>query len=378
MYACRLGTTTRDALPSSRAGGPRVHRALLCIALYSFGASAQLSSIGFDAVQWSSSSSSSSSLPAANASTIVPVPLRRPIKTCARSRTAACRTAKTARHPAIAASRTASSISKLGSRASHCERTNVPRWGSIAHGRLTGWLPCRVDSSDRLRSTSGVSTAAASPALQAQRTSFVGIPASISAAEAALMAAQSRPPSSARTTTVTTIRDFGCRCNRIVASRARWRCWAISTSRRSVPGLTTRRSVDAKGLARTETSTTARSGRSSERLRHARGPATVARATVRPISTRALPPPPTEACCCAKTGVVVVPTGPSWTLIRRISWGLRPSFRRFERASRSVRRIDDPIAASSCVRAGQRIVTAGGGGGGCCCVPAVDGRGRRR
>mmetsp|Transcript_109505 Transcript_109505/g.223817 ORF Transcript_109505/g.223817 Transcript_109505/m.223817 type:complete len:268 (-) Transcript_109505:237-1040(-) len=261
----------------------------------------------------------------------------------ARSRTAACRISKTARHPAMAASRTRSRVAKSGSLASHWDKTSVPLWGSIAQGRHTAFLPCCDDSSCRLRSTRVVSVVPpAYPAEQAHRTSLRGIPPSMSAAEAALIAAHRRPPSSASSTTCTRIRDFGYRCRRIVASSARLRRWEISINRRSVLGFVSRRSppAGAKGAALTETSTTARSGSSSDRLRQAMGPLTVARATVSPISTSALPP-------TASAPLAVVEEGPSWTRIRRISPGLRPSFRRFDRAKRSVRRIEEPMVGGA-------------------------------
>mmetsp|Transcript_37333 Transcript_37333/g.90655 ORF Transcript_37333/g.90655 Transcript_37333/m.90655 type:complete len:218 (+) Transcript_37333:799-1452(+) len=205
---------------------------------------------------------------------------------------AAWRMSKTARHPSMAASRTRSNVSKSGKRDSHCDRTMVPRCGSIAHGRWTAGCPPFEDSSLRLRSTSVVSVVPpAYPAEQEHSKSFMGIPPSTSAREAALMDAHNRPPSSARMTTLTSIRDFGYKCSKTVASKARLSMCEISISLRSVFGLVTRRSPDgAKGVAFMLTSIMARSGSSSERRTQAMGPLTVARTTVRPISTRALPP----------------------------------------------------------------------------------------
>mmetsp|Transcript_21359 Transcript_21359/g.46661 ORF Transcript_21359/g.46661 Transcript_21359/m.46661 type:complete len:215 (+) Transcript_21359:662-1306(+) len=158
----------------------------------------------------SSSSSMKLRVAAAKESITVPLPLRSPMSASARSLTAACRTSKTARHPAMADSSTLSRVLKSGNRASHCDKTSVPLCGSMAQGRHTAFLPCCVDSSCRLRSTRVVSVMSpAYPAEQAHRMSLTGMPASIRAAEAALMAAQRRPPSSARITTCTWILDFG-------------------------------------------------------------------------------------------------------------------------------------------------------------------------
>ena len=112
-----------------------------------------------------------------------------------------------------------------------------------------------------------------------------------------------------------------------------------STRRRSVCGLADRRSPPgAKGADRTVTSRTARSGSSSDRRTHSAGPRTVARATVRPIWTRAEP----------EADPLVV-SGPILTVILRISPGLRPSLRRWERARRSVLR-RELIAARAAIR----------------------------
>lgn len=268
-----------------------------------------------------------------NALATVPFPFRTASNKDACSRIAACKTSKTARQPSMAASNTRSSVSKSGNRASHCDKTRVPRCGNIAHGKFTAGCPPYDDSSLRFKSTRVVAELPPEyPAEHAHSMSLMGIPASTKAREAALMAAQSLPPSSAKITTLTTIRDFGYDWSNIAASNARFSMWDISINRLSVLGFVTLRSPDgAKGAALTDTSTMARSGNSSDRRMHAIGPRTVAKAIVNPISTKALPHSPPAI-------------GLIWMRIRRISLGLRPSSRKLDKASKSVRRIDDPMA----------------------------------
>lgn len=97
----------------------------------------------------------------------------------------------------------------------------------------------------------------------------------------------------------------------------------------SVVGLVVRLSPEdgANGDVRTLTSSKARSGRSSLRLTQSSGPTTTQRTVVRPIWTKALPLVQVEFV-----------SGESWTVIRRISFALRPSLRRLDRERRSALR----------------------------------------
>jgi len=81
----------------------------------------------------------------------------------------------------------------------------------------------------------------------------------------------------------------------------------------------------ANGAVLTLTSSTALSDNSSLRLAQSMGPTTAQRTLVRPIWTRALPLVPLE-----------LVRGDISIVMRRISFGLRPSFRKLESASRSV------------------------------------------
>jgi hypothetical protein len=96
-----------------------------------------------------------------------------------------------------------------------------------------------------------------------------------------------------------------------------------------VVGLVVRRSPDdgANGAVLRLTSSRALSDSSSLRLAQSSGPTTAQRTVVRPIWTSALPFVQVEFV-----------RGDNWTVIRRISLGLRPSLRRLDRASRSVLR----------------------------------------
>lgn len=94
-------------------------------------------------------------------------------------------------------------------------------------------------------------------------------------------------------------------------------------------GLVVRRSPDdgANGAVLRFISSIPLSDFSSLLLAQSSGPTTAQRTVVRPIWTRALPFVHVEFV-----------RGDSWIVIRRISFGFRPSFRRLDRARRSVLR----------------------------------------
>ena len=94
-------------------------------------------------------------------------------------------------------------------------------------------------------------------------------------------------------------------------------------------GFVVRRSPDddENGAVLKFISSTARFDNSSLRLTQSSGPTTAQRTVVRPIWTRELPFVQVEFV-----------SGDSWIVMRRISFGFRPSLRRFDNASRSVLR----------------------------------------